>query len=301
MTGVKVNPGAVSFQGILQLAREKAAEGRKVRAALITSGTGQSVEAFSRAAQEGVIEPVLIVAGDGGEGIMSVTGVSEDHVTRVADIGAAIDKAATLVGNRILDLLVADESASEPLLDRIRGNDQDLVQKGDLASFVAVIKPASYPKLLLLKTKLGVIGNMVRVAGSLGIKRPRIAVLAAVEVVYPQMPVTMEAAILAKMADRGQIKGAAVDGPLSFDVAMDDFAAKSKGILNSEVAGQADAFLAPNIEAASGVYSALSLFGSSERGGVVVGGVVPLVVAMRTDRAEERFNSIRLGVLAVLR
>jgi phosphotransacetylase len=82
---------------------------------------------------------------------------------------------------------------------------------------------------------------------------------------------------------------------------MDDFAAKSKGIVNSEVAGHADAFLAPNVEVASGVYSALSLFGSSDRGGVIVGGVVPMVAVMRTDREEEVYNSIHLGVLTALR
>ena len=99
------------------------------------------------------------------------------------------------------------------------------------------------------------------------------------------------------MAERRQIKGALVDGPLSFDVAMDEFAATSKGITQSPVAGQADAFLAPNVEVAAGVYSALSLFGSCERGSVIPGGAVPVAITMRTDTADEMLNSLYLGIL----
>jgi phosphotransacetylase len=126
-----------------------------------------------------------------------------------------------------------------------------------------------------------------------------VAALAAVEVVYPQMPVTMEAAVLAKMADRGQIKKVALDGPLSFDVAVDGTAASAKGITNSAVAGKANAFLAPNAEVAFGIYSALSLFADASGANVIVGGRVPVATAIRSDSEESRYQSLALACLLV--
>ena len=171
-----------------------------------------------------------------------------------------------------------------------------------------MIKPGKYPKLLFLTdsavvvapdltTKLSLISNLVSVAGAVGIKNPRIAVLAAVEAVYPQMPATLDGAVLAKMCDRRQIKGAVVDGPLSFDIAVDIDAARAKGVTTSPVAGQADGMLAPNIEVANGIYNAMTLYGDNEVGGVLVGGRVPVAMHSRADNAGARFNSILLSVL----
>jgi phosphate butyryltransferase len=149
-----------------------------------------------------------------------------------------------------------------------------------------------------LMVKLNLISNMVYLANSIGLVNPRIAVVTAVEAVYPQMQATLDGAILAKMAERGQIKGACVDGPLSFDIAVDMLAARAKGITNSPVAGQADGLLAPCIEVANGVYNAMTLYGHCEIGGVIVGGKVPLAVNTRADSQQARFHSIVLATLA---
>ena len=118
------------------------------------------------------------------------------------------------------------------------------------------------------------------------------------EVIAPWMPVTIDAAIIAKMADRGQIEGACVDGPLSFDVAVDAVAARAKGITDSAVAGQADIVLAPNIETANGVYRAMNLYGRATMGAIVVGGAAPVVISSRSDSVQTRFNSLALGIIA---
>ena len=141
------------------------------------------------------------------------------------------------------------------------------------------------------------VNNLIAVGNRIGIDTPRVAVLAAVEVVYPQMPATIDGAVLGKMSERNQIKGGFVDGPLSFDCAVDPVAAESKGITNSEVAGRANAMLAPNIDTAHGVYKAMALYGNARVGGVIYGGRVPVALAARSDSAENILNSIALAVL----
>jgi phosphate butyryltransferase len=222
---------------------------------------------------------------------------------------AAAQAAAKMAQDGEIGLIITDQSATESAVPVLLDESLNLVAKGKTVSHVAVLKPEKYKKLMFLsdglvvpqpdlKTKLGMIQNIIGVAGVVGVDQPRIALLAAVEVVYPQMPVTMEAAVISKMAERGQVKGAYVDGPLSFDVAMDMLAAYEKGITSSQVAGQADGFLAPNIEVAGGVYIAMTVYGHCEAGGVVAGARVPIATAGYTDSVETRFNSILLGVLA---
>lgn len=132
----------------------------------------------------------------------------------------------------------------------------------------------------------------------IGIDNPRIAIITAVEAIYLQMPATTDAAILAKMAERSQIKGARVDGPLSFDVAIYMLAASSKGIQNSPVAGQADAMVASTIKVAQSIYNAMSLYGKCDIGGVIVGGRVPVAINSWADSQSARFNSIVLAFLS---
>ena len=155
-----------------------------------------------------------------------------------------------------------------------------------------------------LKCKLALINNAVAFAGKVGLDLPRVALIAAVEVVYTQMQVTMDAAVIAKMGERKQIEGAFVDGPLSFDVAISTEVAHSKGIAeakgitNSPVAGQADILIAPNIETANGIYKAVGLYGKAEVGGVICGGKTPVILSSRSETVKNRLNSIVLGVIS---
>ena len=122
------------------------------------------------------------------------------------------------------------------------------------------------------------------------------AILSAVETVTPKIPSTIDAAALCKMADRGQIKGGLVDGPLAFDNAIDEEAAKTKGII-SPVAGRADILIAPNLEAGNMLAKQLTFMANAEAAGIVIGARVPIILTSRADSARTRLASAALAVL----
>jgi phosphate acetyltransferase len=147
-----------------------------------------------------------------------------------------------------------------------------------------------------LEQKAEITQNAVDVARSLGIARPRVAALASTENVNPRIPANVEAAALAKMADRRQITGAMVDGPLALDNAISPDAAEDKAI-ESQVAGHADLLILPDIEAANVLVKAITYFAQHPMAGVVVGARVPMIVPSRADTTESKFDSICLGVV----
>ena len=147
-----------------------------------------------------------------------------------------------------------------------------------------------------LEQKVQIVQNAIYVAHALGIGLPRVAVLAATEVVNPKVPTTLDAANLSKMADRGQIQGGLVDGPLALDNAISPESARIKGI-KSEVAGYADILITPDIEAGNVLAKAITYFAEGKMAGVVVGARCPLIVASRSDSREAKLVSLALGVM----
>jgi phosphate butyryltransferase len=149
----------------------------------------------------------------------------------------------------------------------------------------------TYPEL---NDKIGIINNAVKVAHKLGIENPKVAPICAVEVVNPSMQATIDAAALSQMNKRGQIKGCIIDGPLALDNAISKEAAKHKGII-SDVAGDSDILLAPNIESGNFLGKALTYFAGAENAGVIVGAKCPVVLVSRADSAKSKLYSIALG------
>jgi phosphate butyryltransferase len=147
-----------------------------------------------------------------------------------------------------------------------------------------------------LAEKAAIIENAVSLAGALGIRPAKVAVLAAVETVEAGMPATLEAAALAKMAERGQIKGAVVDGPLALDNAISEEAVRHKGIV-SPVAGKADILMVPDIEAGNVLGKAMVYFAGAQVAGLVMGAAKPVIVTSRADSAESKMLSIALGAV----
>ncbi len=147
-----------------------------------------------------------------------------------------------------------------------------------------------------LEQKVQIVQNAIYVAHALGISLPRVAILAATEVVNPKVPTTLDAANLSKMADRGQIQGGLVDGPLALDNAISPESARIKGI-KSEVAGYADILITPDIEAGNVLAKAITYFAEGKMAGVVVGARCPLIVASRSDTREAKLVSLALGVM----
>jgi phosphotransacetylase len=148
-----------------------------------------------------------------------------------------------------------------------------------------------------LAEKVGIVQNAIDLAHVIGIAQPRVAILAAVEIVSARMPSTIDAAALCKMAERGQIIGGVLDGPLAFDNAINEAAAAEKHIV-SPVAGRADILVVPDLEAGNMLAKQLTFLSGAEAAGVVLGARVPIVLTSRADSAPTRLASCALGVLA---
>jgi phosphate acetyltransferase len=174
-------------------------------------------------------------------------------------------------------------------------------------SHVFVLDVPSYPRMLLLtdaavniapklKEKVDIVQNAIDLAHVLGIEEPKVAILAAVETVNPEMESTVEAAALCKMADRGQITGGILDGPLAFDNAISLEAARTKKI-RSPVAGLADILLVPDLEAGNMLAKQLEYLAGAEGAGVVMGARVPIVLTSRADSVRARLASTAVMAL----
>lgn len=198
--------------------------------------------------------------------------------------------------------LVGTAHFMKAILDKEKG-----LGTGKLLSHVAVFEIPRYPKLLMitdvainispsLMEKAQIIQNAVDVLHSLGIETPLVACIAAVEKVNPdKMPATVDGACLSKMAQRGQIKGAIIDGPLGLDNAISEKSAEIKGV-KSQVAGNADIILCPNIETGNAIYKTLIEFASAKCAAIVAGTKAPVILTSRADSHETKFMSIALGV-----
>lgn len=147
-----------------------------------------------------------------------------------------------------------------------------------------------------LRAKRDICQNAIDLGRALGLDSPKLAILAAIETVNPDMPSTLDAGALCKMADRGQISGAMVDGPLAFDNAVDEHAVRTKGIV-SPVAGRADTLVAPDLEAGNMLAKQLTFMANAEAAGIIVGARVPIVLTSRADSARTRLASCALSVL----
>ncbi|KIY21979.1 MULTISPECIES: phosphate butyryltransferase [Mesobacillus] len=180
------------------------------------------------------------------------------------------------------------------------------LRAGAVLSHVAVFEVPGYDRYLIvtdagmniapdLEQKAQIITNAVRVAHSIGIDMPRVAPLAAVEVVNPTMQATTDAAALTVMNQRGQISGCIVDGPLALDNAVSQLAAEHKGI-KSDVAGKADILLVPAIEAGNVLYKSLVYFANAKVGAVIAGAKAPIVLTSRADTAESKLYSLALAL-----
>ncbi|QCX34260.1 phosphate butyryltransferase [Caloramator sp. E03] len=219
---------------------------------------------------------------------------------------AAALKAVELVSAGKADMvmkgLIDTATFLRAVLDKERG-----LRTGKILSHVAVFDVPALQRIILvtdaamniapdLMTKKQILENAVQVAKSIGIETPKVAVVAAVEVVNPDMQPTLDAAALSKMNDRGQIKGCIVDGPLAIDNALSEEAAKHKGIV-SPVAGKADVILVPNIETGNAMYKTLTYTSNSKNGGILAGAAAPVILTSRADSNESKLYSIALASL----
>ena len=268
-----------------------------------------SIEAAHAAAQAGLIEPVLVGPRARIEAAAAQAGVSiASYVVQdtADDPGAAAASAAALCRDGGAAALMKGALHSDELLAAAVSRDAGL-RTGRRASHVFVMDVPGLVRPLLmtdcvvniapaLLDKRDIAQNAIDLAIALGIALPRLAILSAVETVNPAIPGTIDAAALCKMADRGQIRGGLLDGPLAFDNAISAASARNKGIA-SPVAGRPDVLLVPNLEAGNMIYKELVYLASAECAGLVLGMRVPIVLTSRSDSVASRVASCALAVL----
>lgn len=264
--------------------------------------------AVAEAKDKGVISPILI--GDRKRMEKIASGLSIDlssfDIEEEPDDAKASELAVRAVSSGRADLLMKGNVKTATLLKAVLNKEWGL-RSGALLSHVFLFQipkmnrvygmtdggMSMYPDL---KTKQGIIENAVTCFHKLGVKCPKVAVLAAVEVVNPDMPCTVDAAALTQMNRRGQIKGCIVDGPLALDNAVSEESARHKGIV-SEVAGHADILVVPDIEAGNLLGKAMMYMSGGRGAGVIVGARKPIVLTSRFDNAETKLLSIALGAV----
>jgi len=189
----------------------------------------------------------------------------------------------------------------------ILNKEYGLLPPKGILSHVTVIQNPKYHKLLIvgdvavipqpdLKQKIAITNYLIHAAKSLGVEKPKVAAISASEQVIADLPSSSEATILAKMSERGQIKGGIVEGPLALDLAVDKASAQVKKI-DSEVAGDADCLLFPNIESGNVFYKTSTKLSDTELGAVVAGAKVPAVLSSRGDSTQTKLYSIALAAL----
>ncbi len=213
----------------------------------------------------------------------------------------SVKLAVRLVRDKEADILMKGNVPTATFLRGVLDKENGL-RKGDVLSHFALFEVPTYHKLLGLsdaamipapdfKTKVALINNAVEFMNKLGYTKPKVAVLAAVEMVNESMPATLEAALLSKMNQRGQIKNCIIDGPLAYDNAVSKTSAKHKGIV-SDVAGDADLLIVPDIEAGNILYKAFGFSANAKLAAVVLGAAAPIVLTSRSDTEESKQASI---------
>ncbi|MDR3132516.1 MAG: phosphate butyryltransferase [Prevotellaceae bacterium] len=269
-----------------------------------------SISAAAAAVKKGLVETTLV----GDRELIGKTCAGENidpsifNIVSIAEELPAVAKAVELVNTGEGDLLMKGLCSSDKYMRAILNKEKGLLPPKAVLSHITLMAHEYYHKLLLvsdiavipvpdLHQKTVIVGYLVNTARRLGITLPKVAVVAATEQVLPGMPACVEGAILAKMVDRGQIPGCLLDGPLSLDVSISKEAASIKKV-KSEVAGDADCLLFPNLEAANTFYKTITqLSPKAHIAAVVVGAKVPCVLSSRGDTAETKLNSIVLAAL----
>lgn len=273
--------------------------------AVVDAGESYVLQGAWEAAEAKLIKPILVGNQKRIEQIARELGYSLQGIAVVTAQGEeeAAAKGVELVLNGEAFGLMKGFVHTDVLMHPVLAN----LRTGRRLSHVFLAELPTYPKLLYvtdaainiapdLKQKAAIVQNAVDLARLLGVKQPKVAALSSVEIVKPEIPSTVDAACLSKMAQRRQIRHAVVDGPLAFDNAISKEAARIKQI-DSEVAGEVDILLAPDLDAGNILAKDLAYLANATLAGIVVGAKVPIVLPSRSDPPKGRLASCAIAVL----
>ena len=261
------------------------------------------------AAAQGLIAPILVGPAATIRELARAKGIDLGGaaIEDVPNSHSAAARAVALVREGKAELVMKGSLHSDEILAAVISKETGL-RAGRRLSHAFLMDVPTYHKVLIvtdgainiaptLEDKVDIVQNAIDLARSFGVERPKVAILAAVESVNSKMPATLDAAALCKMADRGQIKGGVLDGPLAFDNAISREAADIKKI-KSEVAGDPDILLAPDLEAGNMLAKQLSFLANADSAGLVLGAKVPVILTSRADSVRSRIASCAVAVLA---
>lgn len=301
---VHLNAGGDGLQRLLDHVRPLGA----IRVAVVHPCDALSLAAALDAQAAGLIVPVLVgprarldaVAQEAGLDItaLAVEDVAHSHAAaaRAVELAARGEVQALMKGSLHTHELMAAVVAPGGGLRTARRISHCFLMQTPAYPRPFIITDAAINLAPNLADKADIVRNAIDLAHAIGVAQPRVAILAAVETVNPNMPATLDAAALCKMADRGQITGAVLDGPLAFDNAVSIAAAHIKGIV-SEVAGRADVLVVPDLESGNMLAKQLEYLGGAASAGIVLGARVPIVLTSRADSRESRIASCAVAVL----
>ncbi|MGD8903665.1 MAG: bifunctional enoyl-CoA hydratase/phosphate acetyltransferase [Anaerolineae bacterium] len=292
-----------NFAQLLEAAMERAPK----RVAIVGAGQRQTLHAARLARGLGLAHCILIDSPARLEAVADEEGIDLTGMEIIdeRDMVRAAYRSVEMVHAEEVDLVMNGRALPVELmkaaLDREKG-----LRLGKVITDVSVFEIPDFDRLIFvsdvaivvsptLAQKVAIVQNAIDTAIELGVEQPRVAILAATEMVNPEMPANMDAANLSKMAERGQIHGGIVDGPLALDNAISLKAAEMKNI-KSQVAGHADILITPDVESGNILAKALAYFAKGHMAGVVVGAKCPIVMPSRSDPPQQKMLSLALGI-----
>jgi len=296
----------MSYSKFSQIASKVKNAEKIKRMAIAVAGDRHTLEAAMEARKEGLITPVMV--GDKREITLLLNEMGESFsdadIYDESDGAKACDLAVKLVRENKADFLMKGIIDTGVLLKSVVNKETGLA-KGGLMSHFSIFEVPTYHKLLAivdggmvpyptLEQKKFIIENTVDILLALGYEKPKVAALACIEKVNPKMPETVEANELAEMCKRGEIKNCIIEGPVSYDCAISREIADIKGF-SSEVSGDVDVMLAPNIHTGNILAKALTCNCGAKLAGIIVGAKCPIVLTSRGSSSEEKLNSIMLS------
>lgn len=284
-----------------------ALSGPPKKVALAMAEEADVLTAIVLAMKKGIVHPLLVGNRDLIEQIAREENLDLSGCRMIPAEGEkeCAARAVELVRNGEADCLMKGKTATSTIMKAVLSRESG-IRGNSILSHVAILNPPSYHKLLImtdaamnispdLEIKVSILNNAVQVALKLGVECPKVAVIGAVEKVNKAMQATIDAAMLSKMADRGQIENCLIDGPFALDNAVSAKSCEVKGI-TTRVGGDADILLLPNIEAANVMYKTLSSLTDYPLAGILVGAQKPIIMTSRADTEKVKYLSILAGV-----
>jgi len=279
------------------------------RLAIAGAGNVEIISAIKEAVSKKFVYPILVGEESKIKPLVEEVGLEGDYeIHDVSGEKEISQKTVEFAKTGRAQMLMKGKVPTGTFLKAVLARENE-IRTGELLSHTAVVEVQSYPKLMLvtdgginiapsLDEKVSILKNSIKIANGLGISKPKVAVLSAIEVVNPRVPETVEAEALMKLGEQGEFGDIDIDGPLAMDLAISSYAAQLKGY-NSSVVGEADIFLVSHFTVCNVVVKALIYLAEARVGGIIMGARVPIILLSRSDTAEIKLCSIALSCVVV--